>query len=143
MKLVQTLFPATIDAMTEEVSQTVGQKPIVLQPMSDELLCHYLFGRTTEQAKINDETLDDFEVLDDEDDNEEAKESSKKSNVPHFGASQVVIVRDQRVKKELPEFMQNMLCLTVYESKGLEFDDVILYNFFSMNDIGSHQWKIL
>ena len=95
VKLVQTLFPATIDAMTEEVSQTVGQKPIVLQPMSDELLCHYLFGRTTEQAKIDDKTLDDFEVLDDEDDNEEdTKNTPKKSNVPHFGASQVVIVRD-------------------------------------------------
>jgi hypothetical protein len=29
-----------------------------------------------------------------------------------------------------------MLCLTVYEAKGLEFDDVILYNFFHMGDIG-------
>jgi len=26
--------------------------------------------------------------------------------------------------------MRNMLCLTVYECKGLEFDEVILFNFF-------------
>ena len=31
--------------------------------------------------------------------------------------------------------MENMLCLTVYECKGLEFDDVILYNFFAGSEI--------
>lgn len=36
-----------------------------------------------------------------------------------------------------------MLCLTVYEAKGLEFDDVILYNFFHMGDVGKSQWKLL
>ena len=36
-----------------------------------------------------------------------------------------------------------MLCLTVYESKGLEFDDVILYNFFTMGEIKKDQWKLL
>lgn len=36
-----------------------------------------------------------------------------------------------------------MLCLSVYEAKGLEFDDVILYNFFHMGDIGRSQWKLL
>ena len=55
----------------------------------------------------------------------------------------MVIVRDQRVKDELPEFMKSMLCLTVYESKGLEFDDVILFNFFAMGEIRGQQWKLL
>lgn len=36
-----------------------------------------------------------------------------------------------------------MLCLTVYESKGLEFDDVILFNFFAMGEIKSNSWKFL
>ena len=36
-----------------------------------------------------------------------------------------------------------MLCLTVYESKGLEFDDVILFNFFCMGEIKSQSWKLL
>lgn len=62
---------------------------------------------------------------------------------PNFGASQVIIVRDQRVKEELPDFMKSMLCLTVYESKGLEFDDVILFNFFAMGEIKSNLWKLL
>lgn len=54
-----------------------------------------------------------------------------------------MIVRDQSVKQELPEFMKNMLCLTVYESKGLEFEDVILYNFFRSGQIRKEQWKLL
>mmetsp|Transcript_18086 Transcript_18086/g.22611 ORF Transcript_18086/g.22611 Transcript_18086/m.22611 type:complete len:107 (-) Transcript_18086:80-400(-) len=39
--------------------------------------------------------------------------------------------------------MKTMLCLTVYESKGLEFDDVILFNFFAMGEIKSNLWKLL
>lgn len=36
-----------------------------------------------------------------------------------------------------------MLCLTVYEAKGLEFDDVILYNFFNSGEIQTGNWKLI
>lgn len=36
-----------------------------------------------------------------------------------------------------------MLCLTVYEAKGLEFDDVFLYNFFSGDNIEASHWKLI
>ena len=39
--------------------------------------------------------------------------------------------------------MKSMLCLTVYESKGLEFDDVILFNFFAMGEVKAQSWKLL
>ena len=42
----------------------------------------------------------------------------------------MIIVRDQESKERIPEFMKDLLCLTIYEAKGLEFDDVILFNFF-------------
>ena len=61
---------------------------------------------------------------------------------PQFGCNQVVIVRDQETKSKLPVFLKQALCLTVYESKGLEFDDVILYNFFS-DSIAENQWRLL
>lgn len=35
-----------------------------------------------------------------------------------------------------------MLCLTVYEAKGLEFDDVILFNFFEDSKCGN-QWMLM
>lgn len=52
-----------------------------------------------------------------------------------FGCNQVIIVRDQESKEKLPSVLQHALVLTVYEAKGLEFDDVILYNFFSDSKI--------
>ena len=47
------------------------------------------------------------------------------------------------MKDKVPEFLANMLCLTVYEAKGLEFDDVFLYNFFSGENIDASHWKLL
>jgi ATP-dependent exoDNAse (exonuclease V) beta subunit len=61
---------------------------------------------------------------------------------PTFGCNQVIIVRDQETKNTLPIFLKQALCLTVYEAKGLEFDDVILYNFFT-NSPASNQYRLL
>jgi DNA helicase IV len=33
--------------------------------------------------------------------------------------------------------------LTVYEAKGLEFNDVIIYNFFDESETNSSQWSLL
>lgn len=57
-----------------------------------------------------------------------------------FGCSQVVIVRSQESKQKLPAFLQYALCLTIYECKGLEFNDVILFNFFTESPA---KWNIL
>ena len=38
--------------------------------------------------------------------------------------------------------MRNILCLTVYEAKGLEFDDVILFNFFKDSKC-DNQWNLI
>ncbi|KAM3131735.1 hypothetical protein pb186bvf_016131 [Paramecium bursaria] len=57
-----------------------------------------------------------------------------------FGCNQVIIVKDQESKEKVPQMLKSSLILTIYEAKGLEFDDVILYNFF--ND-SSNQWNIL
>lgn len=35
------------------------------------------------------------------------------------------------------------MCLTVYEAKGLEFNDVIIYNFFDEGETNSSQWRLL
>ena len=52
-------------------------------------------------------------------------------------------MRDQLAKEMIPDMFKNMLCLSVYEAKGLEFDDVILYNFFHLGDIAKSEWKLL
>lgn len=141
VKLVETIFPNSIDKMTEEVSEKKGDKPFLIQPCGDDLLCEFFFGKSLKETA---EATNDYSVIDDDaaaDSNEKLGDVNVRT--PSFGASQVIIVRDQRVKAELPEFMKTMLCLTVYESKGLEFDDVILFNFFAMGEIKTNLWKLL
>ena len=49
-----------------------------------------------------------------------------------FGAQQCVIVRDAQSKMKIPtELKQGGIVCSVFESKGLEFNDVLLYNFFT------------
>lgn len=49
-----------------------------------------------------------------------------------FGAEQVILVRDNEAKADLKtEMGDSALILTILESKGMEFDDVVLFNFFS------------
>lgn len=67
---------------------------------------------------------------------------SSGSKKPTFGSNQVVIVRTQEAKNNLPFFLKHSLCLTVFETKGLEFDDVILYNFFNDSKCDKH-WRII
>ena len=67
---------------------------------------------------------------------------NEKSEI-QFGCNQVIIVRNQKAKKKLPPLLSHALCLTVFESKGLEFDDVILFNFFTDSEVSREKWKIL
>ena len=49
-----------------------------------------------------------------------------------FGAEQVILVHDEAEKKRLQREIGNVaLILTILQSKGMEFDDVILWNFFT------------
>ena len=59
------------------------------------------------------------------------KIQKRDSSVIEFGAHQVVIVRSKEVRQGLPKIFESAIVLTVFEAKGLEFDDVLLYNFFS------------
>lgn len=50
--------------------------------------------------------------------------------VIEFGAHQVIVVRDEESKKRLPEQLRHFLLMTPVEIKGLEFEDVLVWNFF-------------
>lgn len=61
-----------------------------------------------------------------------------------FGAHQVVIVRSEEAKRNLPdEFgVDRDWVMTVQQSKGLEFDDVLLYNFFT-DSAAKDAWRVV
>ncbi len=58
-----------------------------------------------------------------------------------MGAEQVIIVRDDEVKESLQKKIPNALVLTVFESKGMEFEDVLVYNFWK--DSKFKRWRVL
>lgn len=47
-----------------------------------------------------------------------------------LGAHQVVLVTKEETKKTVKSTFQKCLVLTIDCAKGLEFDDVLLFNFF-------------
>ena len=59
------------------------------------------------------------------------RSNKREASSIEFGAHQVIIVQSEDSKKELPDALKAGIVLTVFEAKGLEFDDVLLYNFFS------------
>jgi len=70
--------------------------------------------------------------------------AKRKTSRIEFGAHQVVIVRSEEAKKTLPEKfdIDPDWVMTVQESKGLEFDDVLLYNFFS-DSPAEDSWRVV
>lgn len=47
----------------------------------------------------------------------------------------MILVANEMAKEKIPEELGLALVLTVYEAKGLEFDDVLLYNFFTDSEV--------
>eukprot|EP00899_Mesostigma_viride_P010553 jgi/Mesvir1/1949/Mv22967-RA.1 len=110
VELLEAFFPASIDSLPPDRGLFEGPKPWVLSSCSFEDLCVLLLG-SNRDAQID------------------------------FGAQQAVIVRDQESKKQLPdEILRGGLVCTVFESKGLEFEDVLLYNFFK-DSPASKEWR--
>ncbi|KAJ7671947.1 hypothetical protein B0H17DRAFT_1208872 [Mycena rosella] len=61
-----------------------------------------------------------------------------------FGAQQCILVRDDAAREKLREQVGDIgLIMTLYESKGLEFNDVLLYNFFEDSTVGAAQWRVV
>lgn len=96
-------FPETVDKLEPEVGHLNGPKPVLFQGVDLNILRSSNVGHITPSAGTAD-----------------------------FGAEQVILVRDSHMKISLQHQIGNVaLILTILESKGMEFDDVILWNFFS------------
>ncbi|KAI9566690.1 hypothetical protein HD554DRAFT_2315329 [Boletus coccyginus] len=61
-----------------------------------------------------------------------------------FGAHQCILVRDDEAAEKLQKEVGEIgLIMTLYDSKGLEFNDVLLYNFFEDSAIDVLRWHVL
>ncbi|KAI9005961.1 P-loop containing nucleoside triphosphate hydrolase protein [Gaertneriomyces semiglobifer] len=109
--ILTTLFPYAIDKLDRERAICAGPAPVVLRESSLESLVVALFG------------------------------SGDVARDSELGAEQVIIVRNDTARRKLEAKVPDALVLTVLESKGLEFRDVLLVDF--LKDSLYRNWRVL
>ncbi|KAH9618695.1 hypothetical protein KSS87_006974, partial [Heliosperma pusillum] len=115
VELIYHFFPHSIDILSPETSLIFGEAPILLDCGPDENAIATIFGNNDNVG----------------------------CSLVGFGAEQVILVRDEHVQKEVASYVgKNALVLTIVECKGLEFQDVLLYNFFGSSPLQNH-WRVL
>ncbi|KAI6110793.1 hypothetical protein EDD16DRAFT_1710655 [Pisolithus croceorrhizus] len=113
VKLITDFWPESIDILRPECAMLGGPKPVFFAGSEDESLPYEPF-------------------------------LSGLGGNRELGAEQCIIVRDSVVRKQIRErFGDIAVILTLQESKGLEFDDVFLYNFFEDSAAPLSQWRVL
>ncbi|XP_069151554.1 uncharacterized protein [Solanum lycopersicum] len=115
INLLGHFFPESVDVLKSETSLIGGASPVLLKSGNDENAIITLFGN----------------------------KGNNSGKIVGFGAEQVLLVRDESAKQEIYGLVgQKALILTIVECKGLEFEDVLLYNFFSSSPLGN-QWRVV
>ncbi|XP_072988634.1 uncharacterized protein [Typha latifolia] len=115
MDLLYNFFPLYVDKMFPETSSIYGEAPILLESSSDENAIITIFGES----------------------------KAEHGNLNGFGAEQVILVRDDCAKRQILELIgKQALVLTIVECKGLEFQDVLLYNFFGASPL-KNKWRVV
>ncbi|RGB26058.1 hypothetical protein C1646_722168, partial [Rhizophagus diaphanus] len=60
-----------------------------------------------------------------------------------FGPSQIIIVRDEEAKLRLQKLInKRAMVMTVFDAKGMEFNVVLLYNFFT-DSLALLKWRVI
>ncbi|KAI3883202.1 hypothetical protein MKX03_017662 [Papaver bracteatum] len=113
--LLYHFFPLSVDILSPETSFIHGEAPVLLESAGDENAIVTIFGN-----KVNEDR-----------------------SMTGFGAEQVILVRDESGKKEIIQYIgKQALVLTILECKGLEFQDVLLYNYFGTSPL-KNQWRLV
>lgn len=114
VELLYFFFSNSLDKLPPDLGLFEGPRPTIMEVASTEDLVLMLDGAKRETSRIE------------------------------FGAHQVVIVRNEEAKQNLPdEFgVDRDWVMTVQQSKGLEFDDVLLYNFFT-DSAAEDIWRVI
>ena len=103
--LLMNFFKSSLDELPADQGMFPGPKPILISSCSHSDLAQIVTVNREESGAIE------------------------------FGARQAIIVRSEQAKTMLPDELKVGIVLTVNEAKGLEFDDVLLYNFFADSEV--------
>ncbi|PWA56308.1 DNA helicase, UvrD-like, C-terminal [Artemisia annua] len=105
----------SVDKLEPEISLISGEAPVLLEFGDDENANVTIFGGSV---------------------------CGSGEDIVGFGAEQVILVRDDHTKTEVCEFVGKNALVTIVECKGLEFHDVLLYNFFGTSPL-KDQWRVI
>ncbi|OMO60733.1 hypothetical protein CCACVL1_23909 [Corchorus capsularis] len=115
MDLLYRFFPSFVDILSPETSLIYGEAPILLESDNEENAITRIFSN----------------------------HGNVGGQMVGFGAEQVILVRDDAAKDEILKCVgKQALVLNIVECKGLEFQDVLLYNFFGSSPLKS-QWRVV
>ncbi|CAC5364350.1 unnamed protein product [Mytilus coruscus] len=112
LDVLKDLFPDSFDSLPNDQCLFKGPKPVLLETVSSNWLSLILCENVRETSKIE------------------------------FGAHQAILVVNDKARDNIPEEMKSGLVLTLYEAKGLEFDDVLLYNIFTDSE-ATKEWRVV
>ena len=98
-------FPDSFDRLQKDEGLFEGPNPVLLEACSPTDLALILQGNQRQSSRIE------------------------------FGAHQVVLVVSNEAREAMPDELKQGLVMTIYEAKGLEFDDVLIYNFFKDSQV--------
>ncbi|GBB94136.1 hypothetical protein RclHR1_00230014 [Rhizophagus clarus] len=114
VELIRHFFPNSIDRLPPERSVVDGPRPIVVDGFQKE---YFKFSKTNRP--------------------------DEPSAFIEFGADQVIIVRDDDIKSRVQELVgEGAMVTTILGAKGMEYDDVILYNFFA-DSPACRKWRVI
>ncbi|CAK7326904.1 unnamed protein product [Dovyalis caffra] len=114
LDLLYHFFPSLVDILSHETSLISGEAPVFLAENSEKAIATIFRSNADE-----------------------------KCNFVGFGAEQVILVRDDHTRNKIYSYVgKQALVLTILECKGLEFQDVFLYNFFGSPDLRD-KWGIV
>ncbi|KAI4357246.1 hypothetical protein L6164_001207 [Bauhinia variegata] len=115
LELLFCFFPHSIDVLKPETSLIYGEAPVVLESGNCEDAIVTIFGNSGNMG----------------------------GKIVGFGAEQVILVRDDCARNEISNYVgKHALVLTILECKGLEFQDVLLYNFFGSSPL-KNRWRVI
>ncbi|XP_078333030.1 TPR and ankyrin repeat-containing protein 1-like isoform X2 [Crassostrea virginica] len=110
LDLMVEFFPESFDRLQKDQGLFQGPRPVLLESCS----------------------FSDLAVL--------LRGNKRKSSHIEFGAHQAILVVNDAARDSIPEELNLGLILTIYEAKGLEFDDILLYNFFKDSQ-ATKEWR--
>ncbi|KAH9919768.1 uncharacterized protein BXZ73DRAFT_104876 [Epithele typhae] len=114
IELISEFWPHAIDALARETGMIDGLKPVFFHGWDQNTVRYEQFL------------------------------FGESGNHLEFGAEQCILVRDDAARDRLRAQVGDIgLIMTLYESKGLEFNDVLLYNFFEDSTVDLSQWRVV